>query len=118
MKHKIDQKKLGRPTDQRLAMLNNLVTELFLHGQIKTTEAKAKAAKRVAEKAITVAKGNTLHAKRQIRIIVTNRDAFQKLFEEYVPRFATRNGGYSRIIKLPPRSGDGADMALLALLEE
>lgn len=117
MKHKVDHKKLGRPTDQRLALLNNQVTELFLHGKIRTTEAKAKATRRVAEKTLTTAKANTLHAKRQVRAIVTNRDAFKKLFEEYVPRYASRNGGYLRIVKLPPRSGDGASMAILSLVD-
>jgi large subunit ribosomal protein L17 len=117
MRHKIDHNKLSRPTDQRLALLSNQVTELFLHGKIQTTEAKAKETRRVAEKTITAAKADTLHARRQVRIIVKNREAFRKLFEEYVPRYAARNGGCTRIVKLPPRSGDGASMAILSLVE-
>jgi len=110
-------KRLGRPTDQRMALLKNQVTRLFLYGKIETTEDKARATKRLAEKTLTTAKANDLHAKKQVRVIVNDKTAFKKIFEEYVPKYAERKGGYISIVKLPPRRGDGAGMAILSFVE-
>jgi len=118
MRHGKKIKKLGRPTDQRMALLKNQVTQIFLHGKITTTEAKARAAKRMAEKTITIARADTLAAKKQVRKIVNDKDAFKRLFEEIAPSFKERKGGYLRLIKLPPRQGDAAPMAIVKLVEE
>ncbi|MFA6451248.1 MAG: 50S ribosomal protein L17 [bacterium] len=117
MRHSRGNKKIGRPTDQRLALLSNQVTKLFLHGKLTTTEEKARATKRVAEKTLTTAIANDLSAKKSVRRIVNDKDAFKKIFEEYVPRYASRKGGYLSMVKLPPRRGDGADMAILSFVE-
>lgn len=118
MRHRRDIAKLGRPTDQRMAMLKNMVTQLLLHGKVTTTTARAVATKRMAEKTITSAKAGDLAAMRQARTIINNKDAFKKLFEEIVPKYKERNGGYLRVIKLPPRRGDAAEMALLTFVED
>lgn len=118
MRHGRKIKKLGRPTDQRIALLKNQVTDLFLHGKITTTESKAKETKKMAEKTLTRARKNDLSAKREVRKIVNNKEAFQKVFAEYVPRFQNRPGGYISIVKLPPRRGDGVDMAMLTFVGE
>ena len=117
MRHGRKLKKLGRPTDQRIALLKNQVTNLFLHGKLKTTESKARATKRLAEKTLTTAKKNDLQAKRQVRKIVNDKNAFKKLFEEYVPRYADQKGGYLSLVKLPPRRGDGVDMAIVTFVD-
>jgi large subunit ribosomal protein L17 len=117
MRHARGNKKVGRPTDQRLALLSNQVTNLFLHGKLTTTVDKALATKRVAEKTLTTALANDLTAKKNVRRIVNDKDAFKKIFEEYVPRYAKQKGGYLSIVKLPPRRGDGATLALLSFVE-
>lgn len=117
MRHKKKLKKLGRPTDQRIALLKNQVTQIFLHGKIKTTDAKARAAKRVAEKTITIARQDTLAARRQVRAVVNDKEAFRKLFEEIAPSYKDRNGGYLTMIKLPPRRGDATPMAVVKLVD-
>ncbi len=117
MRHAIKGRKLGRPTDQRIALLKNQVTQLFLHGSITTTEQKAKETMRLAEKTLTTAKGNDLHAKKQVRRIINDKDAFIKIFAEYVPKYSERAGGCLSIVKLPPRRGDGAEMAMLRFVE-
>jgi len=117
MRHRRKIKKLGRPTDHRVAMLKNQVTDLFLHGKIKTTEAKAKAAKRMAERTLTTARKEDLSAKRTVRKTVNNKEAFKKIFEEYVPKYKDHPGGYLSIVKLPPRRGDSAGMALLSFVD-
>lgn len=118
MRHKVDINKLGKPTNQRIAMLKGLVTQLFLHGKIKTTEARAKATKRIAERTLTTAKKNDLTAKRTVRKTVNDKVAFKKIFEEYVPRYAETPGGYLSIVKLPPRRGDASAMALLTFVNK
>ena len=118
MRHGKKIKKLGRPTDQRLALLKIQVTQLFLHGKLTTTEAKARATKRLAEKTITIAREDTLAAKRQVRAIVHDKVAFQKLFAEIAPAYKDRKGGYLRLIKLPPRTGDNAPMAMIKMVED
>ena len=117
MKHGKKIKKLGKPTDQRMAMLKNQVTRLFLHGKLKTTEPKARATMRLAEKTLTTARKNDLQAKRLVRRTINDKTAFKKVFEEYVPRYADHKGGYLSIVKLPPRRGDGAEMAVLTFVE-
>ncbi|GAB6064409.1 hypothetical protein JCM30394_31420 [Deferrisoma palaeochoriense] len=117
MRHRKAGRKLGRSTAHRKAMLRNLVTSLFEHGRVKTTDAKAKEARRVAEKLITLAGEGTLHARRQALAYVRGRDAVARLFEEIAPRYKDRPGGYTRIVKLGYRRGDNAPVSLLELVD-
>lgn len=116
MRHLVKKKKLGRNTAQRRALLRSLVTSFLEKERIRTTLAKAKAAKPLAEKMITLAKKDTLHAKRQTLRFIYKKPVVKKLFEEIGPRFSERPGGYTRIVKLGPRAGDGAEMAILELI--
>ncbi len=116
MRHLVKKKKLRRNTAQRRALLRNLVTSFLEKERIRTTLAKAKAAKPLAEKMITLAKKDTLHAKRQALSFIYKKPVVKKLFEELGPRFSERPGGYTRIVKIGPRAGDGADMAILELI--
>lgn len=115
--------KLGRDSSARKALFRDLVTDLFIHERIQTTEAKAKEIRPLAEKLITLAKRGDLHARRQVasfvrREAVTNeQDAIQKLFSELATRYAARPGGYTRILKLEPRRGDSAPMVYLELVD-
>ena len=109
-------RKLGRPTDQRRAMLRNLVTSFLKHGKIETTETRAKEARSLAEKMITLAKRGDLHAKRQILSYVTEEAVVQNLCENVAPKYAERNGGYTRMYKVGPRRGDGAEIVILELV--
>lgn len=109
-------RKLGRPTDHRQAMLRNLVTSLLREERIETTVTRAKEAKRMAEKMITLAKRGDLHARRQALAYVYDEDVVKKLFDEIGPKYADRNGGYTRVLKLGPRRGDAAEMAILELV--
>ena len=104
-------RKLGRTTDHRKAMLRAMVTYLLENGQIETTVTRAKEVRAVAEKMITIGKNNDLHSKRQVFAYVT-----KKLFDEISPKYAERNGGYTRIIKIGPRRGDAAEMAIIQLV--
>ena len=108
-------RKLGRPTDQRRAMLRAMVTYLLENGQIKTTYARAKEVAPVAEKMITLAKHNTLASYRQALAFIT-KDVAKKLFTEIGPKYAERNGGYTRVVKIGPRRGDAAEMAIIQLV--
>ncbi len=110
-------RKLGRPTDQRIAMLKNLVTSLLENGKITTTVTRAKETRALAEKMITLGKKNTLHTRRQALAFVTKEDVVTKLFNEIAPKYAERNGGYTRIVKAGPRKGDAAEMAILELVD-
>jgi large subunit ribosomal protein L17 len=116
MRHGVAGRKLRRPTDHRMALLRNLVTSFLEKERVRTTVAKAKATRPLAEKMITLAKAGTLHARRQALAFVRKESVVTKLFDELGPRFGQRPGGYSRIIKLGPRMGDGADMAILELV--
>jgi large subunit ribosomal protein L17 len=107
----------GSPAHERI-LLGNLATELFRHGRITTTETKAKRLRPLAEKLITKAKRDDLAARRLVRKTVHDRDTFVSLFTEIAPRFATRPGGYTRIVKIGPRKGDAAPMAIIELVEE
>ena len=110
-------RKLGRPTDQRIAMLRNLVTSFLENGKITTTVTRAKETRALAEKMITLGKKNTLHTRRQALSFVTKEDVVTKLFNEIAPNYADRNGGYTRIVKAGPRKGDSAEMAILELVD-
>ena len=109
-------RKLGRTSDQRRAMLRAMVTYLLENGQIKTTVTRAKEVAPVAEKMITLAKDNTLASYRQAMAFVTKEDVANKLFKEIGPKYADRNGGYTRITKTGPRRGDAAEMCIIELL--
>ncbi len=109
-------RKLGRPTDQRKAMLRALVTSLLENGKIETTLARAKEVRCLADKMITLGKTNTLHSRRQALSFVTKKDVVYKLFEEIAPKYAERDGGYTRVLKAGPRRGDGAEMAIIELV--
>lgn len=116
MRHRVKRYQLRRNTAHRRALLRNLVTSLLEKERIKTTLAKAKAVRPVAEKMITLARKNTLATRRLALAYLTKEAAVQKLFAELGPRFKERPGGYTRIVKIGLRSGDGAPMALLELL--
>jgi large subunit ribosomal protein L17 len=107
----------GGPAHERL-LLANLATALFEHDRITTTEAKAKRLRPLAEKLITFAKRGDLHARRQVLTVVRDKDVVHKLFAEIGPKFAERPGGYTRIVKINPRKGDNAPMAVIELVEE
>lgn len=107
----------GGPAHERL-MLANLATSLFEHDRITTTEAKAKRLRPLAERLITFAKRGDLHARRQVMTVIRDKDVVHKLFAEIGPKFATRPGGYTRIVKTGPRKGDNAPMAVIELVEE
>ncbi|MEG2857956.1 MAG: 50S ribosomal protein L17 [Clostridia bacterium] len=109
-------RKLGRATDARLAMLRAMVTYLLENGKIETTVTRAKEVRPLVEKMITLGKANTLHTRRQALAFITKEDVVKKLFDEIAPKYADRNGGYSRIVKLGPRRGDSAEMAIIALV--
>ncbi len=117
MRHQVKRRYLRRNSAHRRALLRNLVTSFLERERIRTTLAKAKAAKPLAEKMITLAKKNTLHTRRMALSYLTKEGAVRRLFEEVGPRFAERPGGYARIVKLGLRKGDGAEMALLELVD-
>ncbi|MFO8081582.1 MAG: 50S ribosomal protein L17 [Armatimonadota bacterium] len=117
MRHRKDHRKLGRPTDQRMALLRSQVDSLFRHEKIKTTVQKAKETQRMAEKLITTAKRGDLHARRQVLRKVRDKALVAHLFEEIAPRYAERNGGYTRVIRAGRRAGDNAEMAILELTD-
>ncbi|AID45338.1 50S ribosomal protein L17 [Candidatus Arthromitus sp. SFB-mouse-Japan] len=107
------QRKLGRSTDQRIAMIKNLVTSFLKHGKITTTLTRAKETQSLAEKMITLAKRGDLHAKRQVLSFVKEQKVVASLFSDVAPKYQERNGGYTRIIKLGSRKGDGSEMVIL-----
>ncbi len=113
MRHQVQKKQFGRHTAHRISMFRNMVTSLIEHERITTTLPKAKELRRLADKMITLAKRGDLHARRQAASVVRSKDAVKKLFSELGPRFSGRNGGYTRVLKLAFRHGDGADMALI-----
>ena len=109
-------RKLGRSTAHRKAMLRNLTTSLLENGKMVTTETRAKEVRCMAEKMITLGKKNTLHSRRLALSYVTKEDVVTKLFQEIAPKYADRNGGYTRIIKMAPRRGDGASQAVIEVV--
>ena len=111
------QRKLGMPTDQRRALLRNQVTSFLENGKMTTTLTRAKETRSMAEKMITLGKKGTLAARRQALAYITKEDVVTKLFNEIAPKYADRNGGYTRIYKLGERRGDAAQMAILELVD-
>lgn len=115
-------RKLGRATDTRMALLRNLTADVILHERVETTEAKAKELKSTVDKMITLGKRGDLHARRQAAAFLYNKkteddeQVIQKLFGEIAERYEDRQGGYTRVLKLGPRRGDGANMAIIELV--
>ena len=132
MRHKMDTRKFGRTSAHRKAMWRNMATSLFREGRIRTTEAKAKELRRVADRLVTIAKradrfedadeqkvaAHRLHLRRQALGFIQDRDVVAKLFDEIAAKYVDRNGGYTRVLKIGPRKGDGAPMAIIELVEE
>jgi len=116
MRHQVKKGMLGRNTAHRRALMRNLVTSFLERERVRTTLAKARSVRPIAEKMITLAKRNTLHTRRQALAYVTKETAVKKLFDEIGPRFSERPGGYTRIVKLDRRAGDGAEMAMIELV--
>ncbi len=117
MRHRKKGRKLGRTASHRRATLRNLATSLFEHERIQTTTARAKELRPYAEKLITLARRGDLHARRLVGRHIGDREILGKLFDDLGPRFNERPGGYTRILKLGPRRGDAADMALIELVD-
>lgn len=117
MRHRIGQRKLGRPTGHRLALIRNLMTDLIRHERLQTTEPKASELRREVEKLIGVARANDLHARRMVAAKLYDETVVRKLFAEIVPRFQGRPGGFTRTVRLAPRRGDGAPMAQIELVQ-
>jgi large subunit ribosomal protein L17 len=116
MRHRVAGKKLGRKTPHRVAMFRNMVTSLFDKERVRTTLDRAKAVRPIAERMITLGKRENLHARRQALAYIKDPAVVSKLFETLAPRFSQRQGGYTRIIRLGFRDGDGAQMAYLELI--
>jgi len=117
MRHRKDGYKLGRRTAHRWALFRNLLVALFRHERITTTEAKAKAIRPLADQMITLAKRESLHARRQVLAMVPDDEVVRKMFDTVAARFADRHGGYTRIIRAGVRPGDGAPTVLLELVD-
>ena len=109
-------RKLGRTSEHRNAMLRAMVTYLFENGKIETTVTRAKEVRSMAEKMVTLGKKEELHAKRQVYSYITKETVAKKVIDEYGPKYADRNGGYTRIVKIGPRRGDAAEMAIVQLV--
>ena len=117
MRHRITGRRLGRSSGHRRALYRNLVTDLLGYEKITTTEAKAKEVRGLADKMITLGKKGGLHARRQALAFVLDEKTVDKVFSDLAPRYAERSGGYTRLVKLGPRLGDGAPMVRLELVE-
>jgi len=116
VRHRISGRKLSRPTASRMALLRNMVTDLLRHETVRTTEAKAREVRRLAEKVITKGKEGSLHDRRLASAILNDEAIVRKLFDELGPRYESRSGGYTRMVKIGPRKGDAADMAIIELM--
>ena len=110
-------RKLGLRSDHRQAMMNNLVKSLFIHERITTTEMRAKEARKLAEKILTMAKQNDVAARRNAFAVLRDETLVKRVFDEIGPRYAERNGGYTKIVKMIPRKGDASGMAILELVK-
>ena len=110
-------RKLGRPTDIRMSMLRGLVTYLLENGRLETTVYRAKEIRSLTDKMITLGKKNKKKKKRQALAFITKEEVVVKLFDEIAPSYAERNGGYTRVLKIGPRRGDGAEMAIIELVK-
>jgi large subunit ribosomal protein L17 len=117
MRHRVAGRKFDRPTGARLALFRGLVRDLFLHERITTTVPRAKEVRPMAEKMITLGKDGSVSARRRALEFVTDKDVIAKLFADIAPRYNARQGGYTRIVRVGKRLGDGADMAVLELVE-
>ncbi|MBI4640889.1 MAG: 50S ribosomal protein L17 [Candidatus Tectomicrobia bacterium] len=117
MRHRKAGQKLGRPSDHKEAMLRNLVTSLLTHERVETTEARAKAVRRLADQMITLGKRGDLHARRLALRVVRDKETVHKLFDGLATRYAERQGGYCRLFKVGPRLGDGAPMTIVELVD-
>lgn len=118
MRHNKSGKRLGRNTPHRTAMLRNMVTSLFDHEKLTTTDARAKELRKVADRMITLGKRGDLHARRQVLSVIRDQTIVAKLFDQIGPRYKDRPGGYTRIIKIGSRLGDNAPQSIIALVEE
>ena len=125
MRHQVSGYRLGRTTGARLALRRNLIKQFFTHERIQTTRAKAAAIRGEAERLITIARNSAeasdaekVHARRLVISKLGDNQVISRLFDEIAPRFASRNGGYTRMLKLGPRMGDSAEMVILELVEE
>jgi large subunit ribosomal protein L17 len=125
MRHQVSGYRLGRSTGARLALRRNLIKQLYTHERIQTTRAKAEAVRGEAERLITIARNSAqgsdtekVNARRLVISKLGDNQLIKRLFDEIAPRFATRNGGYTRMLKLGPRMGDAAEMVILELVEE
>ena len=116
MRHKVAGRQLSRPTAHRMSMLRNMVTDLLRNETIRTTDAKAREVRRLADKSITLGKKGTLSSRRRAIAMLTDKEVVRKLFDELAERYEDRPGGYTRIVKLTPRKGDAADMAVVELV--
>ena len=117
MRHGKKIAKLGRTAPHRKAMLSNMMASLFINERVTTTQTRAKELKRTAERVLTCAKKGDLHARRQVLRVIADKQVVAKLFDELGPRYNSRNGGYTRVIKLGPRRGDGAFMSIVELVD-
>ncbi len=116
MRHRCRVAMLGRPADQRKAMLRSLTTELIRHGRITTTLVKAKAMRPEVERMVTLAKSGTLSARRLALGYIYDKDLVHSLFEKAAERYGSRNGGYTRVVRTVPRRGDNAEMAIIEMM--
>jgi large subunit ribosomal protein L17 len=116
VRHRVAMRKLGRPTGHRLSLMRNLMTDLIRHGRLQTTEPKAAELRREVERLIGKARANDLHARRLVAAQLYDEEVLKKLFAEIVPRYEGRPGGFTRVVKLNPRRGDGAPMAQIELI--
>ncbi len=117
MRHAVHGRKLGRTSSHRRALFRNQLVSLMISGRIVTTLPKAKELRPIAEKLVTKGKTGTLHARRQVRRWISDRSVVKTLFDDIAPRFEDRSGGYLRIMKLGPRRGDGAEMAIIEFVD-
>ena len=117
MNHRIAGRKLGRTTSHRSAMFRNMVTSLFIHEKIRTTDSKAKEIRKIAEKMVTLGKRGDLHARRQAGSFLRGHDATKKLFSELAERYQAIQGGYTRIVKVGYRRGDGALISIIEMVD-
>jgi len=117
MRHRVAHRKLGRTTEHRLSLLRNMAASLITHERIRTTVAKAKELRPFVEKLVTLGKRDSLHARRMAFSILSSKTVVRRLFSDVSPRFSERPGGYTRILKLGPRQGDGAPMAFIEFVD-
>lgn len=118
MRHQKAGRKLGRTSSHRRAMFRNMLTSLFEHGKIETTDAKAKELRKIAEKIVTLGKKGDLHSRRQVLRVISDKKIAKNLFDQIAPRYQSRNGGYTRIFKVGRRHGDNAPLSIIELIPD